>query len=724
MRYPEATRGDLVEHLHGRSVPDPYRWLEDADSERTRSWAREQDETYQQHLTTWGQLGRAEQRVSELLATGMVGVPVWRRERCFVMRRAPGQQHAVLVVEEPAVEESGSSLGGDETQVRRVERVLIDPMALDPLGLTTLDAWQPSKEGDLLAYQTSTGGTEESVLRVLDVATVAVVDGPIDRTRYSPVAFLPGGSAYYYVRRLPPQELPEAERQFHRRVALHRVGTDPAHDVEVFGSGQDLRSYYGVQVSRDGRWLLLSSATGTAPRNDLWIADLGASPPDRPQLRPVVTGLDAQTGGHVGRDGRLYLTTDLAAPRRRLVVTDPGDPGPSRWRTLVEEDPDAVLDDYAVLDGQEVGEPLLLVSWTRHAVSEITVHEARTGRRLGGARGRVDLPGLGSLGSLVERPEGGPQVHVAYTDHTTAARIYRLDARSAGPDGALVAQLHAEPPGQVAVPGVSARVVEFSSADGTAVRMFVIRRTDHGPTGASGPRPTILYGYGGFGVSLTPAYSAAMLAWVEAGGVYTVANVRGGGEEGEQWHRAGMLENRHRVVEDFEAAADWLVAHGVTTPGQLCISGGSNGGLLVGAALTRRPQAYQAVICSAPLLDMVRYEKFGLGMSWNVEYGSADVAVELDWLLGYSPYHHVSPQAASVDYPAVLFTVFDGDSRVDPLHARKMCAALQHATSGERAVLLRREKDVGHGARALARTAALSAQTLAFAAHWTGLELA
>ena len=200
MRYPEATRGDLVEHLHGRSVPDPYRWLEDADSERTRSWAREQDETYQQHLTTWGQLGRAEQRVSELLATGMVGVPVWRRERCFVMRRAPGQQHAVLVVEEPAVEESASSLGGDETQVRRVERVLIDPMALDPLGLTTLDAWQPSKEGDLLAYQTSTGGTEESVLRVLDVATVAVVDGPIDRTRYSPVAFLPGGSAYYYVR--------------------------------------------------------------------------------------------------------------------------------------------------------------------------------------------------------------------------------------------------------------------------------------------------------------------------------------------------------------------------------------------------------------------------------------------------------------------------------------------------------------------------------------------
>jgi prolyl oligopeptidase len=230
----------------------------------------------------------------------------------------------------------------------------------------------------------------------------------------------------------------------------------------------------------------------------------------------------------------------------------------------------------------------------------------------------------------------------------------------------------------------------------------------------------VLYGYGGFGVPLTPGYSAGLLAWVEAGGVYAIANLRGGSEEGEDWHRAGMRERKQNVFDDFHAAAERLIADGWTTPGQLSISGGSNGGLLVGAAMTQRPELFAAVVCSAPLLDMVRYEQFGLGETWSDEYGSAADSEELGWLLSYSPYHHVRE---GVDYPATLFTVFDGDTRVDPLHARKMCAALQHATTGDRPILVRREKDVGHGARALSRTIALSVDTLAFSAHWTGLEL-
>jgi prolyl oligopeptidase len=237
------------------------------------------------------------------------------------------------------------------------------------------------------------------------------------------------------------------------------------------------------------------------------------------------------------------------------------------------------------------------------------------------------------------------------------------------------------------------------------------------------PRPAILYGYGGFNVSLTPAYSAQALAWVEAGGVYAVANLRGGSEEGEQWHRAGMRERKQNVFDDFAAAARELVAGGWTTAGQLSIMGGSNGGLLVGAALTQRPEQYAAVVCSAPLLDMVRYEQFGLGETWNDEYGTAADPAELEWLLGYSPYHHVRPGTA---YPATLFTVFDGDTRVDPLHARKMCAAMQHATSAplaQRPVLLRREKDVGHGARAVSRTVTLASEQLAFLAAYTGLRL-
>jgi len=268
------------------------------------------------------------------------------------------------------------------------------------------------------------------------------------------------------------------------------------------------------------------------------------------------------------------------------------------------------------------------------------------------------------------------------------------------------------------LPGVQARQAEATSADGTIVRMVILSQDQAGPRQ---PRPAILYGYGGFGISMTPGYSPAALAWAERGGVYAVAALRGGGDEGEQWHRAGMRERKQNVFDDFHAAAQKLISDGWTTPGQLACYGGSNGGLLVGAAITQWPEMFAAAVCSAPLLDMVRYELFGLGETWNDEYGSAADAEELGWLLSYSPYHHVR---AGTRYPAVLFTVFEGDTRVDPLHARKMCAALQHATSSpwpQRPVLLRSEPAVGHGARAVSRSSALLADTLAFVGRHTGL---
>jgi prolyl oligopeptidase len=728
MSYPAAERDDLVETLHGHQVADPYRWLEDGDDPRTLAWTSAQDALYAAQAGTWPGRDRAARRIRELLAAGLVGVPVQRGERIFQMRRTAEQEHAVLVVR-----------GEGPGQPRDGERVLIDPAAIDATGLTTLDAWQPSKEGDLLAYQLSVGGTEESVLHLLDVATGELVEPAIDRARYSPVAFLPGGRAYYYVRRLAPDVLPENEQQYHRRVWLHQVGTDPATDVEIFGAEHDLRSYFGVSVSRDGRWLLVSAATGTAPRNDLWIADLTTSEAAAPVLLPVVTGLDAQVSGAVGRDGRLYLATDLDAPRGRLMVTDPTTPGPQYWHELLAEDPEAVLEDYAICELDDdsatvdsavdsAAEPpaaVLVASWTRHAVSEVSVHDL-SGARLDGDLGRVPLPGLGTVGGLVERPEGGPLLWFGYTDHTTPQHIYRFDAR----DGSLT--LEASPPGVVEVPDVVTEQMTYPSADGTTVRMFVIRRADASATttsatttsaAAAGPAPTILYGYGGFGVSLNPAYSASILAWVEAGGVYAIANLRGGSEEGEAWHRDGMLGNKQHVFDDFHAAATTLVTSGVTTAEQLCLSGGSNGGLLVGAALTQWPGDAAAVVCSAPLLDMVRYELFGLGSTWNVEYGSAEVPEQLEWLLSYSPYHRVVEGTA---YPSALFTVFDGDSRVDVLHARKLCAALQHATSrtpGDAPVLLRLERDVGHGARSVSRSVDLSADTMAFSAQATGLRL-
>jgi prolyl oligopeptidase len=695
LSYPPAPRLDLVEDLPAASprhrVADPYRWLEDTQDPRTVEWSAAQDALTNDQLGALPGQQQLAARLGELMAAGVVTSPAWRGERQFFMRRTAEQEHAVLYTVDP-----------DGT-----EHALVDPSALDPTGTTTLDAWQPSKEGNLLAFQISVGGTEESLLQIMDVATRSIVDGPIDRCRYSPVAWLPGGEQFYYVRQLPIDELPEDEQQYHRRVWLHRVGTPISEDTLVFGAEHEMTTFFGVGVSMDGHWLVVSASPGTAPRNDVWIADLTSSPLERPELVPVQVGVDAQTSVYVGRDGRAYIHTDSGSPRGRLAVTDPADAGASRWRDLLPEDPEAVLEDYAILDSTELPRPVLLAAWTRHAVGEVTVHDLETGERIGD----VAMPGLGSLGGLSERPEGGAECWFGYTDHTTPSSVFRYDART------QTTSLWASAPGTVEVPKVYTRQVTYTSRDGTAVRMFVMSPTAE----PDQPRPAVLYGYGGFGASMTPGYSAGTLSWVEAGGVYAVANLRGGCEEGEEWHRAGMREHKQNVFDDFHAAADFLVAQGWTTHESLGIFGGSNGGLLVGAALTQEPAKYAAVVCAAPLLDMVRYEQHGLGQLWSEEYGTASDPEELGWLLAYSPYHQVRE---GVDYPAVLFTVFDSDTRVDPLHARKLCAALQAATTSDRPVIIRTEGDVGHGARAVSRSIKLAADTFAFLAAHTGLDLA
>jgi prolyl oligopeptidase len=735
--YPAARRLELTEDLFGHRVADPYRWLEDIDSPETASWLAAQQELWAAQLTGFPLRAAFTERVAELLQVGYVSPPAWRGTTRFYTRRDPGQEHAVLYADDAP---------------------LIDPMAVDPTGRTTLDHWQPDKEGRLLAYQLSEGGTEESLLRVIDVATGALVDGPIDRCRYSGVAWLPSGKAFYYVRRLPPEQVPDGEEQYHRRVYLHTVGTDPESDALVFGEGRDKTSYYGASVSMDGRWLVVSASIGTAPRDDVWIADLTAADPARPAFTEVTVGLDAQTALWPGRDGRLYVFTDLDAPRARLAVTDPADPRPHNWRDLIPQDPEAVLRDYAILDGYPE-QPRLLARWTRHAISEVTVHDLATGARLD----TLSLPGIGSVGGIAERPEGGHEAWFSYADYTTPPVVLRYNAVTgaletyATAPGAAVPGPGATGSGIVERPRVRTTQVTYTSKDGTPVRMVVLqpqggrppaggfggrespmpggRQGGRPPGEAQEPVPTILYGYGGFDISMTPGYSAGILAWVEAGGAYAIAALRGGSEEGEEWHRAGMLDRKQNVFDDFHAAAEHLIATGVTTPAQLAVWGGSNGGLLVGAAVTQRPSLFAAAVCSAPLLDMVRYEKFGLGATWSTEYGSASVAEELEWLLSYSPYHRV---VAGTEYPSVLFTVFTSDTRVHPMHAYKMCAALQTVSSPgdeppvtlpggdqgpqrDRVVLLRAEGQVGHGARAVSLSAALSGEALAFVAHETGL---
>ncbi|MEU9202613.1 prolyl oligopeptidase family serine peptidase [Streptomyces sp. NPDC048332] len=688
--YPAAPRSGPVEIVHGQPVADPYRWLEDPDDPATAAWCAAQDLLHAQESARWPGREALRAQMTALLAGGGSGPPAVRGGRAFHLRREPGHDLAVL-----AVREHGRT------------RVLLDPLEADPSGTTVLDAWEPSWEGGLVAVQLSCGGTENSVLRVLDAATGEVVDGPVDRVRRSPVAWLPGGRAFYYVRRLPPERAPGGAGR-HRRVYLHEVGTPAGLDTEIFGAGRPETQYYTVATSPDGRLLVIGASEGTAPRTDLWTADLTVTGADRPALRRFQHGTDAHTALRLRPGGGpLLLRTTAGAPRGRIAAAPRDATDPGRWRTLVGEQPGTVLQDFAVLDGPALDRPLLMVVRTRHAVGEVTLHDARTGA----PAGAVTLPGHGTVTRLTTRHDPGHEAWFTYADHLAPAVVLHYDA--------VTGQLRPWPgDGPARPPAGGVRVTQevVRSGDGTEVRMFVMS-----PTGRPDlPRPTVLTGYGGFGASMTPGFTPQALPWVRAGGVYAVACVRGGGEEGDAWHRAGRREHKHNTFDDFDAAADHLLHAGWAAPGRLGVLGSSNGGLLAATALTRRPEAYAAVVCAAPLLDMVRYERSGMGASWRDEYGSAEDPDAFARLLAYSPYHRVREGAR---YPAVLLAVFDGDTRVDPAHARKMCAALQWAGTGEGPVVLRTERGVGHGTRGASRSAGLYADVMAFFSRYLDLDL-
>lgn len=687
--YPDARRLDVFDHLHGLRVHDPYRWLEEGEEPQTEAWSSEQDALLAAHRRTWPLRGLFRAHVAALLAIGDVSTPVCRGNRKFFYRREAGHEHRAFV----AVD-SGNT-----------ERVLIDPMTIDPTGRTLIDFAEPCIRGRLVAYGLSTNGTEDSELYVLDVNTGKTIDGPIDRCRYTDIAWLPGGQAFYYVRHLPLDAVPGREGYLHRRVYLHRVSAELTTDVLIAGADAAPGRNFHITVCADGRWLTLVDRQGTDPRDNVRVADITGGSIEDPAFTMVQReDADARTTVQ-HRGGLAYIWTNRDAPRGRLCIATPGRLEYAEWCDLIPEDPEAVLTDYAVLDANDLPRPLLLVSRTRHAISELAVHDLATGELVS----TVALPGLGSVAGLRTTLADSGEAWFSYSDPATPWAVYRFDAA----DGSVTPW--ARPSGDRASLPLEVRQVTYPSGDGTEVRMFVV--TDrHAP---AGPRPTILYGYGGFNTPINPSWSPTIAAWVAAGGAFAMASLRGGSDEGESWHRAGMLDCKQNVFDDFRAAAQWLIGHDVTTPEQLCLMGDSNGGLLVGAALTQFPELFAGGVCGAPLLDMLRYELFGLGMTWTGEYGTVVDPEHFGWLLAYSPYHNVHE---GIDYPAVLFTVFDGDTRVDPLHARKMAAALQYATSGTRPILVRREQDVGHGQRAVTRTVELTADELAFAAATTGLQ--
>ncbi|MDA2811804.1 prolyl oligopeptidase family serine peptidase [Nocardiopsis sp. RSe5-2] len=709
---PQGPAASVLDTVHGRTVPDPYRWLEDGESTATRRWLDARQREFTEAARTWPMRDRLAADITRLLDHDLWSPPLLRGGTAFATRRSPGDEHPRIVALEDALEGGGAHHGGTGGRGKgrhakggaapRSERTVFDPVAADPSGRTTLDAWEPSPDGSLVAVQTSTGGTEHGELHILRTRDGSPVEPPITGVRYSHVAWLPpdlGGPAFFYARR--------DGADGRRGLWLHRVPVDGAAaagapDVLVRACTGP-RTVPGVRVL-GGRLLLATESHGTGHRNDVWIADLHASPPDAPAWVPVQEGLEAETTADLGPDGVLYLRTTLDAPRRRICAADPAAPAPGNWREVVPEDPDAPLDGFTAAGTPD--RPELLVARTRLGVSSLDAHDARDGRRLRA----VDLPGEGMVTRLEQGPDG--TAHFCYADVATPQGVLLLDPGAARPRPWPSAADGGRPPAPAA--RIRRRVLRCRSADGTRVPITLLSAPGSDPDEGG---PLLLHAYGCFGRPRQFGFSATVLAWLRAGGRYAVAHVRGGGDGGRDWHRRGAGRAKPRAVEDLVAAADALVEGGHADRARLCLTGGSAGGMLVLAAAGLRPDLCAAVISSAPLTDMARFERMGLGRMWTREFGTAADPDDFAALLSYSPYH-LALDGAGGRRPAVLLTGFHSDTRTGAAHPRKMCAALQGAGAP---ALLRYERDVGHGQRAVSRAVALAADAHAFAAERTGL---
>ncbi|MEV5753390.1 prolyl oligopeptidase family serine peptidase [Actinoallomurus sp. NPDC052308] len=686
--YPVARRDALVEDLFGIPVADPYRWLEDGRHADVRTWAAAQDRLFRACRVRWNQRRSWAALVDEVSSFGVSDSPMVRGQARFFAEQRPGDEQRRLLV----VDADGN------------RRVLLDPVRIDPSGHTGLYAWWPSREGERVAVQLEVGAQPGNEITVLDARTGETVDGPLPRTRNTSLAWLPGGDAFYYVSRAPDEELADGDTRLQRRVRLHRIGTSWQADTVVFGGDDAPDDYYGLAVGADGRHLAITALAGPASPNDVYVAEL--ADPAAPCFTRIVdrNTTPARVLPRFLADGDLLLVTDHQAPCGRVCRADPRDPAPAAWRTLVPEDPEAPLDECLVLDDPALPRPLLLVARARHGVSTVTLHDLASGRPLT----RLPLPGAGVVSSLRTNLPHGRHAWFGYCDPATPPAVHRYD----GLNGTLERETGATTAGPA--PEILSRSVRYPARDGTEVTLFLFT-----PAGEDeGPRPALLYGYGSFGMPMRPWFFPMAAAWVAAGGTYAVACVRGGGEGGRHWHEAGRGPYKRRAISDFNDAAAWLIRTGRTTPGQLVSYGQSGGGLLVTAAAVRRPDLYAAVIAAGPLCDMVRYERFGLGRTWTEEFGTASRPDQLRWLLGYSPYHNVTP---GTPYPAFLLAGAVTDLQTGEAHVTKMCAALQHATSGNRPILMRREPDTAHAASPASKERALTADLLAFAGEYTGL---
>jgi prolyl oligopeptidase len=682
-----ATRkDDLVEVLHGVAVEDPYRWLEDGESPEVRAWDEAQNAATRAWLARIPGRDALRGRVRALLSIGYVGAPVVRTmgdgtRRYFHMRREGSQEQAVLYRRD--------GVGG-------VDHVLIDPAPLSADGATAVDWWAVTRDGARVAWGVSDAGSEESTLRVRDVATGADLSDRIPHTRHATVAWLPDGRSFFYTRYPAAGDVPPGDEKYFCRVYRHTLGDDWTRDPVVFGEGRDKLDVPSVLVSPGGRWLVVRVHMGWQ-RSEVWLKDLATA--DAPWVA-VATGVEALYEP-TPLDDVLYVMSNDGAARYRLFAVDYAAPARASWREILPEGRD-VLTDIVVLGGAD---RVIVASYLHEASARIERFTAE-----GTLLGPIDLPVLGS--AVVAAAWDGDEVFVELTSFATPWQVLRFDL----PSGATTTWDRVG--AGLAPSGLEVSMLYATSKDGTRVPMFVVERAGRPRDGQA---PAVLYGYGGFNIAQTPAFSSRTLLTVEHGGAWAVALLRGGGEFGEDWHRAGMLEHKQNVFDDLYACAEELVRAKVTRPERLGVVGGSNGGLLVATAVTQRPELFRAGLSLVPLADMLRYHRFRIGKLWTAEYGDPDDPAAFAWLYAYSPYHRVNP---GTRYPAVLFTTAESDSRVDPMHARKMAAQMQEAQADPtHPILLRVESRAGHGAgKPVAKLVDEVSDELAFLFHELGME--
>jgi prolyl oligopeptidase len=654
---PVATPRPVADFFHGTRVIDSYRWLEKADSPEVQKWVSEENEYTRALLDPLPGRAAIQKRLTELLSIGSVSAPVLAGRHYFYTRREGLQNQPVLYVRD--------SLNGSD-------RVLVDANSLAADGTIALDWFQPSENGKYVAYGTSPSGSEMSTLHVIETKSGEILPDTIERTRAASIAWLHDNSGFYYTRYPKKGDVPAGEEMYNRHVYFHLLGSPVETDNAIFGEGRGPEDWPGVSLSNDGRWLLINISEGWT-KSELFLMDLKS---DKAPIR-LTTGKNFLYSADI-YDGKVYITSNEDAPRYRVFVTDAGNFDREAWKEIIPQS-DAVLQGAAVFGGK------LVAQYEQNASSQLKTFDL-DGKKLND----VALPAIGtvySTGGKWNRDE----VFYGFQSFTFAPSIYRYDLKDASTS--LWTKVDA--------PSIEASAYEvqqewFNSKDGTRVPMFVVHKKG---LQKNGKNPTLLTGYGGFNVSLTPTFSRTAYLWMEHGGIYAVANLRGGAEFGEDWHRAGMLDKKQNVFDDMIAAAQHLISEKYTDKHHLAIEGGSNGGLLMGAMITQRPDLFRAVVCHVPLLDMLHYQDFQIAKLWIPEYGTAENPEQFKWLYAYSPYHHVKN---GVEYPAILFMTADTDTRVDPMHAKKMTAlmqaAAQNGSSHTRPILLRIESKAGHGA--------------------------